>query len=127
MALKITLWHAFLIFLFRKIGRFTLKRANVKKLLCILLLLFTGCSVASFDSGAIFGANATVSNVTESGSERNLELIMDDGRIFFIRNLRSGVKLTIGDRVNLSYEGRRVVNIVRTGSIYEENWYLFDD
>lgn len=110
-------------FVFRKIGRFTLKGSVVKMFWCILLLLFSGCSRAIFEGGA----NATVSNVTGSGSERNLELIMDDGRIFFLRNLRNGAQFTIGDRVNLSYEGRRVVNIARIGSIYEENWYLFDD
>jgi hypothetical protein len=102
-----------------------------------------GCAAGS--SGGEFGSfrsSATISGTRSvdsrqrpqlqergiKGFVQDLELIMDDGRIFTIYNVVHKNTFHVGDRVEIDYSHSRLKRIKKTGSIYiKEQWFSYAD
>ncbi|MDR1450742.1 MAG: hypothetical protein LBI57_00170 [Helicobacteraceae bacterium] len=97
----------------------------------IALIALLGCAPKSSkweDIGACYGygceqfgrARAIVSYAQGANSSaQDLELILDDGRIFTIYDYAKSQRFKIGDRVIVDYSFRKVNKIVLIGNIYD--------
>ena len=119
----------------------------MKTIICASLLacVLCGCAANGFgfrDGGDVYSSNATVSGVRIHSGERawdnramrsranmaqDLELMMDDGRVFVIYNLKNTQPFRMGDRVMIDYQHNQLKRIRYTGSIYAEDWYNYVD
>ncbi|MDR0665204.1 MAG: hypothetical protein LBF86_06760 [Helicobacteraceae bacterium] len=106
--------------------------------LVFVALALCGCAAKSpkwEDLGACYGygceqygrAKAIVSyaRVTRS-SAQDLELILDDGRIFTVYDYAAKPRFKIGDRVIVDYRFRNAKKIELIGDIYDEGYYYAD-
>ncbi|MDR2638541.1 MAG: hypothetical protein LBC09_01740 [Helicobacteraceae bacterium] len=111
------------------------------RILCFAFALLALCGCASKspkweDLGACYGygceqygrARAIVSyaRIARSGAQ-DIELILDDGRIFAVYDYSSSRRFKIGDRVIVDYRFRKVKKIDFIGSIYEDWIYYYAD
>ncbi|MDR2034421.1 MAG: hypothetical protein LBP89_07300 [Helicobacteraceae bacterium] len=60
-------------------------------------------------------------------SKQDIELILDDGRIFAVYDYKGSPQFKIGDRVIVDYRYRKVKKIELIGSIYEDWRYYYAD
>ncbi|MDR2151419.1 MAG: hypothetical protein LBO72_01240 [Helicobacteraceae bacterium] len=107
--------------------------------LVFVSLALGGCAAKSpkwEDLGACYGygceqygrAKAIVSYARISRSLRqDLELILDDGRIFVVYDYAASPRFKIGDRVIVDYRFRKAEKIELIGDIYNDwNYYYAD-
>ncbi|MDR2905788.1 MAG: hypothetical protein LBU73_07535 [Helicobacteraceae bacterium] len=106
----------------------------------LIVILIGGCAPKSRsleDLGSCYGygcewngrANAVVTfaRVVEIRGDflrQDVELILDDGRVFSIYDYTDREAFRIGDRVRIDYRFRKARKITRYGTIYNE-WGMY--